>query len=128
MVYSDDWLPEQGGLEPPVSREDLPTENGAAVGDLSRGDSSILRRVSSPSVRYEFCRRPRIPVSRERDWVATLPSRRTQVFQGAGRKDQFNQFSLLTRLSLLKSIWNRNLRAARIDIDFDAMKMRRAEI
>jgi len=31
-----DWLAEQEGLEPPVSREELPTENGAAVGDLSR--------------------------------------------------------------------------------------------
>jgi hypothetical protein len=35
-----DWLAEQGGLEPPVSREDPLTENGAGVGDLSRGNSS----------------------------------------------------------------------------------------
>jgi hypothetical protein len=33
-VYSDDWLRDQGGLEILVSREDLPTENGMAVGDL----------------------------------------------------------------------------------------------
>ena len=35
-----DSVAERGGFEPPVSREELPTENGAAVGDLSRGTSS----------------------------------------------------------------------------------------
>jgi hypothetical protein len=78
-----DWLMEQGGLEPPVSREELSTENGAAVGDFSRGNFvSILRRASSPSVRHEFRLQPWIPVSRD-------SVRRTQLFQGGGSRDRF---------------------------------------
>ena len=35
-------MAEEEGLEPPVSREELPTENGAAVGDLALKFVSIL--------------------------------------------------------------------------------------
>ena len=48
-----DCSAERGGFEPPVSREELPTENGAVIGDLSRGNTSAS---CGESVRLQFGR------------------------------------------------------------------------
>jgi hypothetical protein len=64
-----DWVAEQGRFEPSVSREDLPRENGCECsGSWCRNSASILREMSSLSVRYDFVVNLGIPVSREYGW------------------------------------------------------------
>src|SRR5260370_35298272 len=56
-AFRSDWLPEKGGLEPPVSREAFQKESGRK-GWLSFASNSVgsLERMSSLAVRYYFQR------------------------------------------------------------------------
>jgi hypothetical protein len=66
-----------------VSREELPTENGAAIGDLSRGNTSAF---CGESVRLQFGRSSFIRLEFR---CHEIPSDELNSSKGGGSRDRF---------------------------------------
>ena len=106
-----DWLADQEGLELPVSREVLLTENGTAVGDLSRGNRSAPSRDEfafsfgrSSFVNLEFrCRE--IPYDE-------LPPRCVEIVDGEISAKALKSSESLTMSVLLAKLNLSNTKAA----------------
>jgi len=83
-AFRSDWLAERGGLETAVSREDLPTENGAAVGEIFR----VKIRQHPPESEFAFSS-VGVPSLNLEFRCHEIPSDELNSSKGSGSRDRF---------------------------------------